>query len=179
MFCRISEIALNDPGSLPARLRALPAYTPPPGGWNALSARMAAKRRRFVAMTGGFALAASVVVAISAVLLKTGAVPDVPETHVAGTGPGQSTQVAQLITRSQALERELSSARPQVVVWNSGREARAAAIEQRLRMIDAQLNYADPDSAESLWRDRVKLMNALVELHKPQEPGLMYASYQY
>jgi hypothetical protein len=66
-----------------------------------------------------------------------------------------------------------------VVVWNSGRETRVAAIEQRLRLIDAQLNYADSDSAETLWRDRVRLMNALVELHKPQEPGLMYASYQY
>ena len=182
MFCRISEDHLSHsfsgPGSLPARLKALPAFTPPPGGWNSLAARLQARRRRFVAMSGGFALAASVVVAISAALLKPALQPDTPALAVASSTRAP-TELAQLINRSQALERELSSAKPQVVVWNSQRETRAAALEQRLRMVDAQLNYADSDSAEALWRDRVKLMNALVELHKPQAPGLMYASYQY
>jgi hypothetical protein len=64
-------------------------------------------------------------------------------------------------------------------VWSSGREARAAALERKVRLIDQQLNYARPDSAERLWRDRVRTMNALVELHQPQGPALQYASYQY
>ena len=184
MYCRISEDGLTGPGSLPARLKALPSYAPPSSGWQDLASRLAARRRRFYAMGSGLALAASVVVAVSVVLIKPvqqpirqpGAAP-APVASSSGT-----TQVAQLIDRSQALERELSSARPQVVVWNSGRETRAAALEQRLRMVDAQLNYsADSESAESLWRERVRLMNALVDLHKPQSqaPGLMYASFQY
>jgi hypothetical protein len=44
--------------------------------------------------------------------------------------------------------------------------------------VDARLNYGGSDSAE-LWRDRVRLMKALVELHQPEAPALQYASYQY
>lgn len=177
MFCRISENDLNSgPGSLPARLRALPAFTPPPGGWNRLSARMAAKRRRLAMVTSGFALAASVVVAVSVTLLKPSPVP-IESGGFAGAKA--SPEVTQLIARSQTLEQELASARPQVAVWTSSRENTVVALEQRVRMIDAQLNYASPDSAERLWRDRVKLMNALVELHRTEEPALQYASYQY
>lgn len=178
MYCRISEDHLSGPGSLGDRLRALPVYTPPAGGWNALSARMAAKRRRFYAMSGGMALAASVVVAfvVGVLVPKTGAGPSVNFISDANAG-----EVAQLIDRSQELERELASARPQVMVWTSGREARASVLEQRLRVIDAQLNYAGGRESAALWRDRVKTMNALVDLHKPQSqaPALQYASYQY
>jgi len=69
--------------------------------------------------------------------------------------------------------------RPQVAVWNSGRDSRAALLEQELRRVDAQLNFADATSAERLWSRRVKLMNALVELHETEAPALQYASYQY
>jgi hypothetical protein len=178
MFCRISEDSLNGPGSLPARLKALPAFAPPPGGWSQLNARMQARRRRVVAISTGFALAASVVVAISVVLVKPVHAPGTAAPQAVATAASNTT-VAQLIDRSQQLERELASARPQVVVWNSGRETRTALIEQRLRLVDAQLNYADPESAERLWRDRVTLMKSLVALHQPQEPALMKASYQY
>lgn len=172
MFCRMSEDSLT-PGGLPQRLRALPAFTPPAGGWMDLQRRLRARRRRWLgAAGGGLALAASLVVAVALVGLR----PDAP----GATGvPAASPEVAQLITRSQSLERQLSHARPQVAVWSSRRDARAALIEQRLRLVDAQLNVADSDSAERLWRDRVRLMNALVELHQPQEPALQYASYQY
>ena len=174
MFCRISEDHLNGPGSLAERLRALPAYTPPSGGWMRLDARLAARRRRYAMAGGGFALAASVLVAVGLVGLR----PDrTSSPDAAARAP--SAQVAQLISRSQTLERELAYARPQTVVWSSGREARAAALEQKVRVIDAQLNYAHSDSAERLWRDRVRVMNALVELHQPQAPALQYASYQY
>lgn len=172
MFCRISEDRLT-PGGLPARLRALPAFAPPPGGWLDLQRRLRARRRRWIAAAGsGMALAASVLVAVGLVGLRPDAPPGVAV-------PAARPEVAQLITRSQNLERQLSSARPQVAVWSSGRDAKAAMLEQRVRMIDAQLNVAGSDSAERLWRDRVRLMNALVELHQPEEPALHYASYQY
>jgi hypothetical protein len=65
-------------------------------------------------------------------------------------------------------------------VWGSGRDARAALIEQQLRFIDAQLTVADdPGSAERLWRQRVAAMDALVNLHRNEAPALQYASYQY
>jgi hypothetical protein len=158
-------------------VRALPAYQPPALGWNRLQARMQARRRRYAAAGGGLALAASLLVAVGMVGLKPEVAPPA-DTTVRATAV-QAPAVAQLISRSQNLEQQLAYARPQTVVWNSRRDTRAALLEQRLRMVDTQLNYADSDSAERLWRDRVKLMNALVELHQPEEPALHYASYQY
>lgn len=181
MFCRISEDHLSGPGSLAERLRALPSFTPPPGGWTRLERHRAAqRRRRYAAAGGGLALAASVLVAVGLVGLR----PDPQPTFGGGFAgpaarPAAQREVAQLISRSQNLERQLQSARPQVAVWSSNRDARAALLEQRLRVIDAQLNVAEPGSAEPLWRERVRTMNALVELHEPQAPALQYASYQY
>lgn len=177
MFCRISEDHLSGPGSLAERLRALPAFVPPPGGWERLNLRRQARRRRYAVAGGGLALAASVLVAIGLVGLKPDRAPALGGGFAAA--PAAKREVAQLISRSQNLERQLSAARPQVAVWNSGRDARATLLEQRLRVIDAQLNVAAPDSAERLWRERVKVMNALVTLHQPEEPALQYASYQY
>ncbi len=160
---------------LPERLRALPAFAPPPGGWLRLEARLNARRRRFLVAGGGFALAASVLVAVGLISLR----PESAPPSVTVTSGQSSPAVAQLITRSQALERELSSVRPQVAVWNTGRDTRAALLERELRRVDAQLDFADANSAEPLWRRRVKLMDALVELHETEAPALQYASYQY
>ena len=182
MFCRISEDHLSGPGSLGERLRALPSFTPPPGGWQRLEwRRAAARRRRYAVAGGGLALAASVLVAIGLVGLKPAVLPGAqPKLLYAADNPAHKREVAQLISRSQNLERQLQSARPQVAVWSSRREARANLIEQQLRVLDAQLNLASStDSAEELWRERVRLMNALVELHQTEAPALHYASYQY
>lgn len=180
MFCRISEIHVSGPGSLGERLRALPSFAPPPGGWARLEARRHARRRRYAMAGGGLALAASVLVAIGVVALRPDFAPPRAGSAATARAPAARQEVAQLISRSQSLERALSTARPQVAVWSSGREARATLLEQRLRVIDAQLNVADSDSAErQLWRERVKVMNALVDLHQTEAPALQYASYQY
>lgn len=178
MFCRVSEDHLSGPGSLGERLRALPAHAPPPDGWSRLSRRLDARRGRSAIVGGSLALAASLLVAVGLVGLRPEPAPGVMA-PVRSATPAAAPQLAQLISRSQRLEHELAAARPQAVVWSSGRETRAAMIEQRLRRIDAQLNFADASSAERLWRDRVRLMNALVELHRSEAPALHYASYQY
>ena len=75
MFCRISEDHLSGPGSLGERLRALPSFTPPPGGWARLQARRHAARRRFAMAGGGLALAASLLVpAVASAQLPAGPV---------------------------------------------------------------------------------------------------------
>lgn len=175
-----------NPSPLPERLRALPPFTPPPGGWMDLNRRLAARRRNFAVAGGGFALAASVLVAVGLVGLR----PDMaapPQSAPAaetpasagGTALETSPAVARLISRSQSLERELSSARPRVAVWNTSRDTRALLLETELRRVDAQLNFADPPATEALWRRRVELMSALVDLHESEAPALQYASYQY
>jgi hypothetical protein len=178
---------MSNPSPLPERLRALPAFTPPPGGWNALSQRLSARRRNFALAGGGFALAASVLAAVGLVGLRPDVVP--PAVNPAGneaatevavrSAPPASPAVAQLIGRSQQLERQLAYVRPQVAVWNTSRDNRALLIETELRRVDAQLNFAEPPDAEGLWRRRVGLMNALVELHEAEAPAMQYASYQY
>ncbi|HUS25164.1 MAG TPA: hypothetical protein VM369_09455 [Candidatus Binatia bacterium] len=172
---RISDTP-PEPSSLPTRLRGLPLFDPPPGGWQRLQARRRLRAQRFAAVSGGFALAASVLVAFGLVGLR----PD-PELaappHAAATPA--DVRVAQLITRSQLLEQQLASARPQLAVWSGTRAERAAQLESELMSLDAQLSYADAGNAENLWRNRVRLMNALVQLHQPEAPALQYASYQY
>ena len=175
-----------NPNALPERLRALAPLTPPPGGWMDLNRRMAARRRNFAVAGGGFALAASVLLAVGLVGLRPDAVPlsqpaaDPAPATLAAARP-TSPAVAQLISRSQSLERKLAYVRPQVAVWNTGRDTRAMLIETELRRVDAQLNFADPQAAEAeaLWRRRVGLMTALVDLHQTEAPALQYASYQY
>lgn len=171
-------------GPLPERLRALPRLAPPGGGWNAMSARLAARRRNYAVAGGGFALAASIVAAVGLVAIRPDAAPPAAKAGgetVVVMASEPSPQVRQLISRSQSLERELSSLRPQVAVWNTGRDSRALLLETELRRVDAQLNFAQADSAEVLWRRRVQLMNALVRLHdtETEAPALQYASYQY
>jgi hypothetical protein len=182
MYSRIGESMSHE--SLPERLRALPRFTPPAGGWSAMNARLAARRRNYAVAGGGFALAASILVAVGLVAIRPDAVPPARQPGgetVVVMAPEASPQLRQLISRSQALERELSSLRPQVAVWNTGRDSRAMLLETELRRVDAQLNFAEPDAAEALWRRRVQLMHALVRLHdtESEAPALQYASYQY
>lgn len=186
MYSRISEDRMN-PNSLPERLRALPAFAPPPGGWRNLNQRLTARRRNYAMAGGGFALAASVLVAVGLVGMRPEPAPQVApgtSTIVATAEPERrapevSPTLAQLISRSQQLERELAYVRPQVAVWNTGRDNRAMLLETELRRVDEQLDFSDPQAAEALWRRRVMLMNALVELHETEAPALQYASYQY
>jgi hypothetical protein len=168
MYCRISQNDLN-PDSLPARLRALPGFAPPPGGWARLQQRRQRQRYRRAAAGTGLALAASLMVAVGLVGYRPDPVP----------APADEPSLQQLISHSQRLELQLARARPQVVVWDGRNAARAEILRQQLMAIDAQLDYAPAETSEPLWRDRVQLMNALVELHRPEAPALQYASYQY
>ena len=168
---------------LPERLRALPAFTPPPGGLADLNRRLHARRRNVAVAGGGFALAASVLVAVGLVGMRPDAVAPVvtpaPATVASADIQPVAPAVAQLISRSQALERQLAYVRPQVAVWNTGRDTRAMFLETELRRVDQELNFAEAENAEALWRRRVQLMHALVELHDNEAPALQYASYQY
>ena len=174
--------------NLPERLRGLPDFDPPAGGWTRLSERKQARRRHWVTAGSGFALAASVLVAVGLFNLlppftgggREGSAPP-PQSYPASGGG--SYEVAQLINRSQRLEHRLSQARQQVAVWDTRRASRAALLERALARVDAELDFPSTndgaDSTERLWSDRVELMNALVDLHQPEAPALQYASYQY
>lgn len=137
---------------LGARLRALPLFEPPAGGWNALERR---RRRSAQRRLTGWALAASVLVA---------AVTAGWQLH--GTGAASPVNVAALESQSRALAQALQQERQQSAVWDSDRAQRTAELESRLALVDLQIGYADPKSAAELWQDRLSLMSALVETHR-------------
>lgn len=139
------------------QLRNLPDFEPPEDGWSRLQRRLPSPRRRGRRVAGGFALAASLLIAVGALLApQTGRI----------AGPGGDLELERLVRRSQALERDLARLRPQVAVWDQPHATAVQSIENRLAVVDLQLNYAEPASARRLWRDRVALMSTLVQTHQ-------------
>lgn len=164
---------MNHEDRLQERLRALPNVSPPGDGWAALASTLRARKQQRVRIA--FALAASVLVSFSAVLMLPKPDPIITSAppRVASNAPAQD--VAALMARSRALEGHLAQMRENVSVWDERSAARAAALEGQLSLVDLQLSDAEPKNAQRLWRDRVDLLNRLVRTH--QNAGLINASY--
>lgn len=138
-------------------LRSLPSFEAPADGWQRLQGAVAARpRRRTRGLAAGTALAASVLLAFAIIVRPDPRAPS----------PVPTSEVARLMQRSQGLERDLNRLRPQVAVWDARHAARAQAIEDRIAIVDLQLNYAQPSGAKQLWQDRVALLGSLVETHR-------------
>jgi hypothetical protein len=157
---------------LSERLRSLPAFDPPPGGWARLSTRLDQSQNRRRPAYAWLALAASVVAIVSIGLLPTvnrDAASPAP-VPVAATG-----DVARLMQQSRSLESTLAQVKPQVAVWDESSAAQAARLERQLAIVDLQLPYAQPHDAQRLWQDRVALMSRLLRTH--EDAALIPVSY--
>ena len=145
-----------------ARLKALPTLRPSRDRWPETKARFRADRRRrrtrVVGLTG-LALTASVAIAI--------AVGDLSR-------PADATaeQLNQAMERSQVLESALSEYNPGGRVLD-GRTARIAGeLEDRIARVDRELEVTELLRQQAtdrdllkLWRERVGLLDALVDVH--------------
>ena len=145
-----------------ARLKALPTLRPGRDRWPETKARFRADRRRrrtrVVGLTG-LALAASVALAIT--------VGDLSR-------PADATaeQLTQAMERSQVLESALSEYNPAGRVLD-GRTARIAGeLEDRIARVDRELEVTELQRQQAtdrdllkLWRERVGLLDALVDVH--------------
>jgi hypothetical protein len=145
-----------------ARLKALPTLRPSRDRWPETKARFRADRRRrrtrVVGLTG-LAMAASVALAIT--------VGDLSR-------PADATaeQLNQAMERSQVLESALSEYNPAGRVLD-GRTARIAGeLEDRIARVDRELEVtellrqqATDHDLLKLWRERVGLLDALVDVH--------------
>jgi len=145
-----------------ARLKALPTLRPTRDRWPETKARFSAERRRRrtrVAGLTGLAMAASVALAIAV------------------GGPSQPTdptteQLNQAMERSQVLEGALNEYNHAGRVLD-GRTARIAGeLEDRIARVDRQLEatellrqQATDRDLLKLWRERVGLLDALVDVH--------------
>lgn len=149
-----------------ARLKALPTLRPARDRWPAVQTRLAAQRRvyrrRRIRRIGfaGLAAAASIALAVS-----IGGV----------TGPepaAAATEISRAMERSRALEEAIDFYNPDARVLD-GRTAQVAQeIEDRIAMLDRELELLDvtPDASREtqqlqLWRERVGLLDALVDVH--------------
>jgi hypothetical protein len=146
-----------------ARLKALPTLRPSRDRWPETAARFRAERlRRRNRQIGlaGLAAAASVVLAVT----FTGHKPEVPDVG--------SSQITQVMERSQALENALSDYNPEGRVLDGRTAQIAQELEDRIARLDRQLEMTElaPEQPRDeellrLWRERVGLLDALVDVH--------------
>ncbi len=141
-----------------ARLKALPTLRPPRDRWPEVQTRLRNDRRRQRRQwlgLGGLVLAASVTLAVVVEPEKASA----------------ESAISEAISLSQQLEDVLQSYNPDARVLNGRTERIASALEERIAAIDWQLemtelleNQAREDASLRLWRERVGLLDALVDV---------------
>jgi len=147
-----------------ARLRALPSLRPARDNWSRVRVRLEADRRRALVRRGALVGLAAAAAVILAVWLR-------PATPSAAS----STEVARVMDRSHQLEQFLQAYNADGRVTD-GRTARVAVdLEDRIAAVDQQLEVAQlleerqrETAMLQLWRQRVGLLDALVDVHLTQ-----------
>jgi hypothetical protein len=145
-----------------ARIKALPALRPGRDRWPQTAARLRVARRarrQRVASLIGLAAAASIA---AAVLVA-------PRGDAAGAG---EQEIQAVMARSQALESALSQYHPEERMLDGRTAGIAQELEDRIAHVDRELEMADLLEHQSrneqvlkLWRERVGLLDALVDVH--------------
>lgn len=154
-----------------ARLKALPTLRPPRDHFASLAARVKDDRRHRrvrIAGLGALALAASLLVMV------------VGGDLLAPVPANASDQLTAVMAESATLERALGQLREEQQVTDAYTTNAAVSLEDRIADLDRQLErlqvsgrHAD-DELIPLWRERVGLMDALVDVHltRAQNVGL-------
>lgn len=146
-------------------LRALPALTPPAGAWVGAQVKLAARDAGGAATPVRLAMAASLVAMLAAVMLWSG----VPQGGAPADRPAPlGAPINDLVAENARLEAVLADL-PRPSTTRAGTAYAVAALEDRLAVIDDRLTAvslqpAAPETTEELWRQRVNLMNSLVQV---------------
>jgi len=161
---------------LKRELEALPTLSPPPEAEaRVLAAMRAAADARATRHVGRFAGLAAAAALVGAALLMLWQPWTGPTERVAVTAadapsdaPAARDDYLTLVEQSARLERALV-ALPQRTVMRAGTAGTIATLEDRIAHIDAELTLATAAGAENqyrtaLWRDRVDVMNALLQV---------------
>ncbi len=166
MACELCRAELDRMDQRVARLRALSTLAPARNRFAEIRARAEADRRRrrvLLYSLSGLALAATVALAM---VLAPGT-PGVPVETLA-----EQRELDDIIARSQSLEGAIQAFNPDQRVTDGRTAVVAASLEERLARVDRQLQLVDyldqkvrQQEALRLWRERVGLLNALVDVH--------------
>jgi hypothetical protein len=160
--CAVCQTELERLHQRVARLKALPALRPARDQWPQVAARVRAERRRRRSRIGslaGLAIAASAAMA----LLLSG-----PRGSPGTAGP----EIELAMERSRALESALSMIHPEGRILDGRTAGIAQGLEDRIARVDRELEMAElleqqqrDDQLLKLWRERVGLLDALVDVH--------------
>ena len=160
--CSVCQAELHRLHQRVARLKALPTLRPSRDRWPETAARFRADRLRRRTRRVGFAgLAAAASVALAVTVVNR---PQPAETN--------PNQINQAMERSQALESALSQYNPEARVLDGRTGQIAQELEDRIARLDRQLEMTELSQKQAgdqellrLWRERVGLLDALVDVH--------------
>lgn len=174
---------------LQTRLRELEETMPPRAVWQRIEAQARAEglfKPRFLEGTkwlAGAAIAATVVLTVLNIrvspVIDDGAeiFSDTPPVSVATSNEVPSNLNA-LMVQSRQIERDLRALPGQPSLMRASTAATIAEVEDRIAEIDFRLNHPDirmsPMQAEIYWRERVRLMNSLLNLRRAQAQRMAF-----
>ncbi len=179
-------LSVSERDLLQIRLAELEDTVPPREVWQRIETQARAEglfRPRFGEGTKWFAgtgIAAAVVLAVLNLPLATTVVDNGSEGFESTPPPSvansQAPDLDALMVQSQQIERDLRSLRVQPSVMQASTVATIADIEDRIATIDYWLSHPDmtPEPAEVYWRERVRLMNTLLNLRRAQAQRMAF-----
>jgi len=178
----ICGLTANEREVLQKGLNELPQTMPPRVIWHRIREQAAAEgllrppvSRRLSTWYGGVGIAAAVVLAV--IVLPRAMDTSEPESRTeppvtAQTNQVELTALQALMVQSQQLESDLRALPDEPRVMRASTVATLSGLEDRIAAIDYQLNDSStqmtPEEQEIFWRERVRLMNSLVQLRYAQ-----------
>ena len=150
-----------------ARLSALPDLEPPAGGWESV---IAARRRRAAGESRRWplAVAAGVLAAMAGLAWQLqSSQGELTAADPASTG--FANPVNDSVRAQNARLEALLASLPETRVMRGSTAFTVSQLEDRLAFVDDRLSRISlepnaPEHAERLWRERVELMNSLVQV---------------
>lgn len=147
-------------------LQALPPHEAPEGAWEAARSRVKGRAAPVVLAPARVAMAASLVTMLAAALLFARPMEEAADATAAIP---MAQPLAGLVAENSRLEAVLAGL-PATRATRAGTAYTVATLEDRLALVDERLTMVSlepyaPEVAEDLWRERVTLMNSLVQVH--------------
>lgn len=161
----------------PLGLGSLSPVSPPEDGWPAIEAALTSKqrsRRRIGAFTGAFAIAATVVMALSVTLWRPAETPSVDPSGTALENtakesvpePLKEPPLESLIAMSRQLESRVRLYRSEIGDLPASDLVYQVELQDLIVQVDEQLSM-NPDSL-NLWSQRVDLLLDVTQLYENQ-----------